>query len=441
MRSNFSFLAEHSSLLAELGATAEKLYPFDPASCVLKLRLLAETLTQEVASRIGLRLLQPTQAELLRAVDQRLGLDSQVRQMFHLLRHQGNQAAHQVDHRIGYREGMEALKVAREVALWFHRSFGSAPNFKPGPFVLPDDPSQKLATLQQQMATLQEDLQQAQTAQAAQSQLTQLLEEQAAQERALAARAAEEREVYESLAEEASARYAELKTEFDARLKAINAQPDITSAKDLQAFAKRASQAAQQVSMNEASTRLLIDQMLVDAGWDANTLELTHAKGARPERGKHKAIAEWPTQGKQSADYMLFAGLTPIAVVEAKRLNTNVAGKIAQAERYARGVVIEPDHEAPWLAEGRDAPWPDGQGKLFQLPFVYSCNGRPLLKQSPEASGTWHRDLRHPSHLAKPLQGFHSPDGLLDQLRRNRTEAESRLRRESFAYLGLRDYQ
>jgi type I restriction enzyme R subunit len=441
MHSNFSFLAEHSSLLAELGATAEKLYPFDPSSCVLKLRLLAETLTQEVASRIGLRLLQPTQAELLRAVDQRLGLDSQVRQMFHLLRHQGNQAAHQVDHRIGYREGMEALKVAREVALWFHRSFGSAPNFKPGPFVLPDDPSQKLATLQQQMATLQEDLQQAQTAQAAQSQLTQLLEEQAAQERALAARAAEEREVYESLAEEASARYAELKTEFDARLKAINAQPDITSAKDLQAFAKRASQAAQQVSMNEASTRLLIDQMLVDAGWDANTLELTHAKGARPERGKHKAIAEWPTQGKQSADYMLFAGLTPIAVVEAKRLNTNVAGKIAQAERYARGVVIEPDHEAPWLAEGRDAPWPDGQGKLFQLPFVYSCNGRPLLKQSPEASGTWHRDLRHPSHLAKPLQGFHSPDGLLDQLRRNRTEAESKLRRESFAYLGLRDYQ
>ena len=106
MRSNFSFLAEHSSLLAELGATAEKLYPFDPASCVLKLRLLAETLTQEVASRIGLRLLQPTQDELLRAVDQRLGLDSQVRQMFHLLRHQGNQAAHQVDHRIGYREGL-----------------------------------------------------------------------------------------------------------------------------------------------------------------------------------------------------------------------------------------------------------------------------------------------------------------------------------------------
>lgn len=40
--SNFSFLAEHSPLLADLGSTAERLYPFDPASCVLKLRLLAE---------------------------------------------------------------------------------------------------------------------------------------------------------------------------------------------------------------------------------------------------------------------------------------------------------------------------------------------------------------------------------------------------------------
>ncbi len=441
MPSNFSFLAEHSPLLAELGATAEKLYPFDPASCVLKLRLLAETLTQQVASRIGLRLIQPTQAELLRAVDQRLGLDSQVRQMFHLLRNRGNEAAHQVDHRIGYREGMEALKVAREVALWFHRSFGSVPDFKPGPFVLPDDPSQKLAALQQQINLLQQDLQQAQTAQAAQAQLAQLLEDQAAQERVLAARAAEEREVFQSLAEEASVRYAELKAEFDARLQATNAQPDTPSAKDLQAFTQRAAQAAQKVSMDEAATRLLVDQMLIDAGWEANTLELTHAKGARPERGRHQAIAEWPTQGKQSADYMLFAGLTPIAAVEAKRLNVNVAGKIGQAERYARGLALEPEHEAAWRIEGRSGPWPDGQGGLFQVPFVYSCNGRPLVKQSPEASGTWHRDVRHPSHLAKPLQGFHSPDGLLDQLKRSRDAAEAKLRQESFAYLGLRDYQ
>ncbi len=101
---NFAFLAEHSPLLADLGATAERLFPFDPASCVLKLRLLAEAITQDMAARLGISLIQPTQAELLRAVDVRLGLDAQVRQLFHLLRRTGNLAAHEADHGIGYRQ-------------------------------------------------------------------------------------------------------------------------------------------------------------------------------------------------------------------------------------------------------------------------------------------------------------------------------------------------
>lgn len=54
-RSNFEFLAEDSPLLAGLGQTAERLYPFDTASCVLKLRLLAEALTQDIAARLGLK--------------------------------------------------------------------------------------------------------------------------------------------------------------------------------------------------------------------------------------------------------------------------------------------------------------------------------------------------------------------------------------------------
>jgi type I restriction enzyme R subunit len=438
--SNFGFLGQHSPLLADLGQTAEKLYPFDPSSCVLKLRLLAESLTQEMAAHLGIRLIQPTQAELLRAVDSRLNMDPQVRQMFHLLRHRGNAAAHQVVHDIGYREGLEALKVAREVAIWFHRTFGDQPNFKPGPFVLPDDPSQKLVGLQQQIADLQNALQQAQTAQTDQAQMQQLLQAQAEQERRMAGHAQEERNIYESLAQEASERYASLKAEFDAKLAKAATLPE-AQAKEVQTLAQRAAEAAQKVVMDEAATRLIIDQMLIDAGWEADTVQQTHAKGTRPERHKNKAIAEWPTQGKQSADYMLFAGITPIAAVEAKRLNINVAGKIPQAERYARGLMRDTDHQPAWIVEGRTAPWPDGEGGEFQVPFVYSCNGRPFIKQSPEASGTWHRDVRSPANLRKPLMGFHSPDGLLDQLTRSKADAEARLQQVGFAYLGLRDYQ
>ena len=436
--SNFSFLATHSPLLAELGATAEQIFPFDPPSCVLKLRLLAEALTQDMASRLGIQLQQPTQAELLRAVDNRLGLDAQVRQMFHLLRQRGNAAAHQVDHEIGYREGLEALKVARQIAVWFHRSFGSDPDFKPGPFILPDDPSRRLADLQQQIMQLRDELQSAHSAQSSQSQLTQLLEAQAAQEREMARRADEERSIYEALASEASARYAELKAAFDARVG--GARPQVSQS-EIDTFAERATNAAKKVVMDEAATRLIIDQQLSEAGWEADTVNLTYAKGARPERHKNRAIAEWPTQGKQSADYMLFAGLTPVAAVEAKRLNINVAGKIEQAERYSRGMMLTDDHVPAWQLEGQHGPWPDGQGGFFSVPFAYSSNGRPLVKQSPEASGTWHRDLRHPSNLKRPLPGFHTPEGLLDQLTRSKAEAEAKLAQEPFGYLRLRDYQ
>ncbi|PND37380.1 type I restriction-modification system endonuclease [Paucibacter aquatile] len=436
--SNFSFLAEHAPLLADLGLTAEKLYPFDPASCVLKLRLMGEALAQEIAARLGLQLQQPTQAELLRAVDHRLGLDPQVKQMFHLLRQRGNTAAHELQHDIGYREGIETLKVARELAVWFHRSFGKNAAFKPGPFVLPDDPSSQLVRLQAQIDALRTALQTAEHSQSSQAELAQLLEAQAAQERAMALRAQEDRQIYEALAVEASERYAALKVEFDARVRSADRA---ASADEVSDFAERASQAAKKVQMDEAATRLIIDRQLIEAGWEADTVNLTHAKGARPERGRNRAIAEWPTQGKQSADYMLFAGMTPVAAVEAKRLNTNVAGKIEQAERYARGLSLEPEHQPAWQLAGLQGPWPDGQGGQFFVPFAYSCNGRPLVKQSPEHSGTWHRDLRHPSHLKRALENFHSPDGLLDCLKRDRAAAQALLEKESFAYLRLRAYQ
>lgn len=435
---NFRFLEEHSPLLAELGATAERLFPYDPASAVLKLRLLAEAITQDIAARLGISLIQPSQAELLRAVDMRLGMDAQVRQLFHLLRRTGNLAAHEAAHGIGYREGLEALKVARQIAIWFHKTFGKDPDFKPGPFQLPDDPSQKLLALQQQITDLSTQLQAAQSAQQGQAEMTRLLEAQAAQERELSRRAQEDVAVYQELAEEAGARAATLQAQFDAHLASTKSAP---SSEDVARLAKRATEAAKSVLLDEADTRRIIDQQLIDAGWEADTVHLTHARGARPERGRNKAIAEWPTQGKQSADYVLFAGTTPLATVEAKRRNVNVPGKIGQAERYARGFAMNDGMTPAWSQAGQPGPWPDGQGGHFQLPFVYSSNGRPYVKQLAEASGTWFRDVRSPSHTARPLASFHSPQGLVDLLTRSKEEAEQRLQQDSHAYLHLRDYQ
>ena len=188
-------------------------------------------------------------------------------------------------------------------------------------------------------------------------------------------------------------------------------------------------------------TRILIDQQLISAGWEADTEQLTYQKGARPEKGKNKAIAEWPTHGGQAADYVLFAGLTPIAVVEAKRENVNVAGKIPQAERYSRGFKQNPGMQPAWQIEGRTIAWADNEAGHYQIPFVYSCNARPFVKQLAEQSGTWFRDVREFANLARPLHDFHSPEGLLDILKRSRQTAQQALKNEGFAYLKLRDYQ
>ncbi|REN19149.1 type I restriction-modification system endonuclease, partial [Mycobacterium tuberculosis] len=103
----------------------------------------------------------------------------------------------------------------------------------------------------------------------------------------------------------------------------------------LQQSAKASNQLSQQVAvttqrastafdLSEDLTRILIDQQLRDAGWDADSLDLTYAKGIRPEKGRNIAIAEWPTSvPRANADYVLFIGLTPVAIVEAKRKRIN----------------------------------------------------------------------------------------------------------------------
>lgn len=117
-------------------------------------------------------------------------------------------------HRIGYREGLESLKVTRQIAVWFHRSCGRHPDFKPGPFQLPDDPSQKLLALQQHIA--QHAASRRQTAHTSQAEMALLLEAQATQEREMSLRAQEEAAIYQELAEEAGARAATLQAQFDA---------------------------------------------------------------------------------------------------------------------------------------------------------------------------------------------------------------------------------
>ena len=435
--SNFAFLNEHDPVFHQLASMAEQVFASDPNTTLIKLRQLGEALAQDLASRAGIDLEASTnQADLLYKLSREIQLDQNIRSLFHTLRIEGNKATHQF--RTQHREALDGLKVARELCIWYHRAFGKAGSaFKPGAFVTPSDPSAPLRELQSQIEQLKAQLSESSQQLESNQQLADLLKREAEEYAVLAEQMDAESRTHKQLAAAHEAALNKLRSEHEQSLKALQAQlaaqPQVA-----QLVVQKTQQATSQFDLNEDLTRILIDQQLNDAGWQADSLELTWSKGARPERGRNKAIAEWPTsKPKENADYVLFAGLTPVAIVEAKRQRINVASRIPQAERYSRQLIISSDLHPAGSAKG----WPDGQDGHFQVPFAFACNGRPYVKQLAEHSGIWFRDLRSPANLPRALQDFHTPEGLDDLLKRSREEAEARLQEEGFAYLRLRDYQ
>ena len=430
--SNFSFLQEHDPVFLQLASAAEQVFASDPNTTLIKLRQLGEALAQDLASRAGIEFdATTTQSDLLYKLSRDIQLDQNIRSLFHTLRIEGNKATHQF--RTQHREAMDGLKVARALAIWYHQSLGKNGNvFKPGAFVTPADPSTPLRDLQNQIEQLKAQLCESSQQLESNQQLATLMRREAEEYSVLAEQMDAESREHKHLAETHEAELNKLRAEFEQRLTALQQELE-TKPQSTQQVVYKTQQASGSFDLSEDLTRILIDQQLIEAGWEADSLDLTYRKGARPEKGKNKAIAEWPTSSsKACADYVLFAGLTPLAIVEAKRKRINIADRIPQAERYAREFKLASEHQQPWS---------DGQGGSFRVPFAFACNGRPYIKQLAEQSGTWFRDLRSPANTRRPLQDFHSPNDLLDLLKRSQAEAEAKLKDEGFAYLKLRDYQ
>ncbi|MGY0579606.1 MAG: type I restriction-modification system endonuclease [Paraglaciecola chathamensis] len=446
--SNFEFLAEHDPLFVELAQSAERAFASDPNTTLIKLRQLGEALAQHIAALAGTPFdEQTTQADLLYKINRELKLEPVVRELFHTLRVEGNKATHQF--KTQHKEAISGLIVARKLAIWFHQSFGkTGTQFKPGPFVPPADPSEQLRKLQSEIAQLKNDLQQANLDLGSSQQLNELIGKEKDEYEALAHAMDEESR---TLAEQAAAHEQALnqqQQDYEAKIKVLQTQlanqDEKAQASQRQQLNRNTQAATQHIVLDEALTRILIDQQLTEAGWQTDSEAFTFKNGTRPEKGKNIAIAEWPTEHKGEkgrADYILFAGLTPIAVVEAKKENTNVAGKIPQAERYSKGLTVTASMLGSWELAGMTVAWPDDSDGHYKVPFVYSCNGRPYVPQLAEQSGTWFRDVRDSANTKRALPGFHTPEGLLDLLKRSKEDAQQKLKAEPFGYLKLRDYQ
>jgi type I restriction enzyme, R subunit len=415
--SNFSFLKQHDEQLVRLGRLAERYFPEDPNTCLLKLRQLSELLAQLTATRVGSYVsTDEKQFELLQRLEREKILTREVAQLFFEVRKAGNDANHAL--RGDHRTALACLKITRQLGIWYHRTFAD-PEFKGGPFIPPTAPSDESAELKAELTKLRSTLS------GYQATHTQAAQELAATHARLKA-AEGDQAFWEQMAAEAET----AKTALAAKLAALQEIGAEQPAAAVVTFVSAAAQASDEVELDEADTRVIIDDQLKGVGWEADSRNLTYAKGGRPQAHRNRAIAEWPTE-TGPADYVLFLGLMPVATVEAKRKTIDVSAALEQAKRYNRGLELRDGMLSP------GGPWGE-----FKLPFTFSSNGRPFLKQLATKSGTWFCDVRRPTNHSHALDGWHSPEGLLARLKQDEGKADAGLKVEPFQYgFPLRPYQ
>jgi len=422
---NFGFLSVHDANLANLAALAERYFRDDPPTSLVKLRQFAELLAKLIAAHHGAYSGEREGFEdILRRLSYERILPREVADLFHYIRKFGNVAAHEV--KGTHAEALSTLKVARQLGVWFHRTYGKQPGFNPGVFVPPEAPvdatiqlKAEIAALRQKMAETESAAEQSRRLAEAEARARETLEERLKRE-------TEERALWEQLAQETEA----AKNEVVAKLASVQAQSEQTPKAQAEILVAQGEAAAKKIDLDEAETRALIDQQLRDRGWETDTKQLRYGEGARPAKGRNMAIAEWPTKNGP-ADYALFAGTKLIGLVEAKRQRKNVSAAIDQAERYASGLSHAEGGE---LAGG---PWHE-----FAVPFVFAANGRPYLKQIETESGIWFRDTRKSTNHRRALVDWPTPDGLLKRLEVDEDAATEALKSQPFDFgFPLRDYQ
>ena len=274
MRStNFSFLEAYDPLLVRYAALAERYVQDDPNSSLVKSRQFAELLAQHVAVSVGVEADGDDRfLDVLRSLRYEGVTDRRVEDWFHGIRKAGNRAAHQ--HEDDVSDAVHTLKLARNLAIWFHRKMGRDPRFKPEPFAMPS-PRVEDEALEQEVAALEENV----------------------TERLLAWRA---------------------QLPFGDELAGI----------------LRHDAALDELEEDEEDARRRIDAQLRDAGWTLPRSAHGYADGARPEPGVARAITDWPSD-EGSIDYVLFDGLRPLVALEATHADHDMDASLQKALRRA----------------------------------------------------------------------------------------------------------
>ena len=114
MSANFAHLRLYDEQRVRLGSLADRHFPDDPKTALLKLRQFGELLAQQAASRFGLELrIEETQQLLLRRLEGEGFLDREIAELFRGLRRKGNFANHDLEG--DHATALKTLRMAWQV--------------------------------------------------------------------------------------------------------------------------------------------------------------------------------------------------------------------------------------------------------------------------------------------------------------------------------------
>lgn len=199
-----------------------------------------------------------TQLNLLNKLRYKLDLDRTISELFHVLRTSGNSASHGFV--TSYKDAMDGIRVARELAIWYHRSFGKKGDaFKPGPFVLPEDPSANLRNSQNEIAKLKTALEESEQSVEENAELAALKALEAEQLTELVGKREEDAKTFEELYYEQERELKASQSVFEAKIKALTVEADaerLKREKDSLQFVKQSTRkASAKIQLSEAETR------------------------------------------------------------------------------------------------------------------------------------------------------------------------------------------
>ncbi|MGE0598983.1 MAG: type I restriction-modification system endonuclease, partial [Dehalococcoidia bacterium] len=253
---NFAYLEQHDEQLVRLGLLAERYFPDDPNTTLLKLRQFAELLAQLTASQTGIYSSpEEPQFELLRRLQDASILPREIAQLFSEVRRAGNSASHKAagDHRTA----LSCLKICWQLGLWYHRTFAQ-PGYESGPFTPPATPSDNSSQLEAELTELRRAFD------AYRKEHGATLEE-LEQTQIKLRSATDEQAFWAEMADTAERANSDLQQKLATLQSAAAAEPKEALATKVES----SRQAAERLQLDERETRQLIDEQLREAGWEA----------------------------------------------------------------------------------------------------------------------------------------------------------------------------